>query len=110
MSDKSKENTNQDKTTEAKTIEDNLSEHNPDLWEFPCQFLFKAMAHAKPGVEEQIVEVIQAHVPGDYSPKVNPSKNGNYVSVSVTFTASSKEQLDQIYIAVNQIEHVKFCL
>lgn len=99
-----------DKNPQNKSIEDNLNEHNPDLWEFPCQFLFKAMAHAKPGVEEAIVSVIQQHVPGDYSPKVNPSKNGNYVSVSVTFTASSKEQLDEIYIAVNQIEHVKFCL
>jgi len=99
-----------DKNPQNKSIQDNLSEHNPDLWEFPSQFLFKAMAHAHPGVEELIVAVIQQHVPGDYLPKVNPSKNGNYVSVSVTFTASSKEQLDQIYIAVNEIEHVKFCL
>ncbi|WP_196139362.1 YbeD family protein [Aliikangiella sp. G2MR2-5] len=80
------------------------------LWEFPCQFLFKAMAHNKPGVDEEIVTVIQRFVPGDYSPKVNQSKNGNYVSVSVSFTASSKELLDEIYIAVNAIEHVKFCL
>ncbi len=84
--------------------------HIPELWEFPCQFLFKAMAHAHPGIEDEIVAVIQEFVPGDYSPKVNPSKNGNYVSVSVTFTASSKQQLDDIYIAVNKLEKVKFCL
>lgn len=82
----------------------------PDLWEFPCQFLFKAMAIAKPGVEAEIVSVIQSFVPGDYTPKLNPSKNGNYVSVSVTFKATSKEQLDEIYLAVNELEHVKFCL
>lgn len=90
--------------------QDNKQEHNPDLWEFPCQFLFKAMAHAVDGVENEIVSVIQQHVPGDYSPKVSPSRKGNYVAVSVTFTATSKEQLDQIYVAVNKIEHVKFCL
>ena len=90
--------------------QDNNQEHNPDLWEFPCQFLFKAMAHAVDGVENDIVSVIQQHVPGDYMPKVSPSRNGNYVAVSVTFTATSKEQLDQIYVAVNEIEHVKFCL
>jgi len=80
------------------------------LWEFPCQFMFKAMAHAVEGVEDEIVGVIQQHVPGDYTPSLNPSRTGKYVSVTVSFTATSKQQLDEIYVAVNAIENVKFCL
>ena len=83
---------------------------NEELWQFPCQFVFKAMAFATDGVEDEIVSVIQQHIPGDYSPKLNPSKTGKYVSVTVTFTATSKQQLDDIYIAVNELESVKFCL
>lgn len=83
---------------------------NQELWEFPCQFMFKAMAFAVEGVEEEIVGVIQSYVPGDYSPKLNPSRTGKYVSVTVTFTATSKQQLDEIYIAVNALENVKVCL
>ena len=80
------------------------------LWQFPCQFMFKAMAFAVEGVEDEIVSIIQGHVPGDYTPKINPSKTGKYISVTVTFTATSKKQLDDIYLAVNDLENVKFCL
>jgi uncharacterized protein len=81
-----------------------------ELWQFPCQFMFKAMAYAHEGVEDEIVAVIQSFVPGDYTPKLNPSRTGKYVSVSVTFTATSKQQLDEIYLAVNKLDSVKVCL
>jgi len=83
---------------------------NDELWEFPCDFMFKAMAYAVEGVEDEIVNAIQQHVPGDYVPKLNPSKTGKYVSVTVSFTATSKQQLDDVYISVNALESVKFCL
>ncbi|MET1256801.1 YbeD family protein [Aliikangiella maris] len=92
-----------------KQADNELISHD-DLWQFPCQYLFKAMALSKEGVEDEIVAVIQKFVPGDYTPKLNASKKGNYVAVSVTFQASSKQQLDEIYLAVNAIESVKFCL
>ncbi|MGX5200812.1 YbeD family protein [Aliikangiella sp. IMCC44632] len=81
-----------------------------ELWQFPCQFMFKAMAFAQAGVEDEIVAVIQRFVPGDYTPKLNPSRTGKYVAVSVTFTATSKQQLDEIYLAVNALDCVKVCL
>jgi len=86
------------------------SDQELDLWKFPCDFMFKAMAHANQNAEEQIVSTINRHVPGDYMPKLNPSKRGNYVAVSVTFKATSKQQLDEIYLAVNALECVKVCL
>jgi len=83
---------------------------NDDLWKFPCDFMFKAMAHANQNAEDKIVSVINKHVPGDYIPKLNPSKNGTYVAVTVTFRATSKEMLDEIYVAVNSLDCVKVCL
>jgi len=80
------------------------------LWQFPCEFLFKAMTVAEKGVEDEIVAVIQRHAPGDYSPTVKASRNGNYFAVSVKLTAQSKQQLDQIYREVNALSRVKFCL
>ncbi len=87
-----------------------MSEEEFDLWNFPCDFMFKAMAYANQGAEDQIISVINKFVPGDYIPKLNPSKKGNYVGVSVTFKATSKQQLDEIYLAVNALECVKVCL
>ncbi len=83
---------------------------NDDLWDFPCDFMFKAMAHSNQQAEDKIVSVINRHVPGDYVPKLNPSKNGNYIAVSVTFQATSKDMLDEIYLAVNELDCVKVCL
>lgn len=81
-----------------------------ELWNFPCDFLFKAMAVSDKNAEDDIVMVIQRHAPGDYTPNIKPSKKGNYISVSVTFMATSKQQLDNVYMEVNALEHVKFCL
>lgn len=87
-----------------------MSEEEIDLWKFPCDFMFKAMAHANQSAEDRIISVINQFVPGDYVPKISPSKKGNYVAVTVTFKASSKEQLDEIYLAVNKLDCVKVCL
>ena len=84
--------------------------NNDELWQFPCDFMFKALAHANQQADEKIVSVINQFVPGDYVPKINASKNGNYESVTVTFKAESKQQLDTIYLAVNNLDCVKVCL
>lgn len=87
-----------------------INEESIDLWKFPCDFMFKAMAHADRNAEVHIITVINQFVPGDYVAKLNHSKKGTYVAVSVTFTASSKSQLDEIYLAVNALDCVKVCL
>jgi uncharacterized protein len=84
--------------------------NNDELWKFPCDFMFKALAHANQQADEKIVSVINQFVPGDYIAKINPSKHGNYESVTITFKATSKEQLDEVYLAVNALECVKVCL
>ncbi|MEP1743089.1 MAG: DUF493 domain-containing protein [Kangiellaceae bacterium] len=84
--------------------------NSEELWQFPCDFMFKALAHANQQADEKIVSVINQFIPGDYVAKINPSKKGNYESVTVTFKAESKQQLDQIYIAVNKLDCVKVCL
>lgn len=94
--------TNKNELTEEQAVE--------QLWNFPCDFLFKAMAFANQNAEDKIISEINRIVPGDYVPKLNPSKKGTYVAVSVTFKAESKQQLDEIYLAVNQLECVKVCL
>lgn len=84
--------------------------NSEELWQFPCDFMFKALAHANQQADDKIVSVINQFIPGDYVAKINPSQKGNYESVTVTFKAESKKQLDEIYIAVNKLDCVKVCL
>jgi len=54
--------------------------------------------------------VLQQHAPGDYTPTTKPSSKGNYLSVTVTVTAQSKEHLETMYSALGQIELVRVVL
>lgn len=49
-----------------------------ELLEFPTPFTYKVMGQALPELVDQVVEVVQRHAPGDYTPTVKPSSKGNY--------------------------------
>ncbi len=81
-----------------------------DLLEFPCNFTYKVVGHAKPELTDLVVNVIQKHAPGDYSPSLKPSGKGNYHSVSVTILATSIEQVETLYKELSEIEIVRMVL
>ncbi|EEX65267.1 hypothetical protein CGT92_03910 [Vibrio metoecus] len=81
-----------------------------DLLEFPCSFTYKVMGYAKPELPERVLEVIQRHAPGDYSPRVKPSAKGNYHAVSVTIHATSIEQVEILYKELGDIDIVRMVL
>ncbi|MBF0470098.1 MAG: DUF493 domain-containing protein [Gammaproteobacteria bacterium] len=83
------------------------------LFEFPCQFPIKAMgAKAEGDFEQLITSIIEKHVPNlkSESVKTRESKNGNYAAVTVTITATSKQQLDNIYLELNGQKEVLMTL
>jgi putative lipoic acid-binding regulatory protein len=57
-----------------------------------------------------VVEVVQRHAPGDYSPQVKPSSKGNYHSVSITINATHIEQVETLYEELGNIEIVRMVL
>ncbi|UJF18824.1 DUF493 family protein YbeD [Vibrio sp. SS-MA-C1-2] len=81
-----------------------------DLLEFPCQFSFKVMGYAKPELPDLVLEVIQRHAPGDYTPKITPSKKGTYDAVSVTITATNIDQVETLYKELGEIDIVRVVL
>lgn len=80
------------------------------LLEFPTPFTYKVMGLAQPELVDQVVEVIQRHAPGDYSPDVKPSSKGNYHSVSITITATHIEQVETLYEELGKINIVRMVL
>ena len=67
--------------------------------EFPCRFPIKAMGRNRESFHAEVITIISRHIGDTHVPVVNsrPSKDGNYVSVTVTIVAASKAQLDSIY-------------
>ena len=80
------------------------------LVDFPCHFTFKVMGVATATLPDQVVEVLQQHAPGDYSPSVKPSSKGNYHSVSVSVRVESQENIEILYRSLADIEDVRYVL
>jgi putative lipoic acid-binding regulatory protein len=69
------------------------------LLEFPCAFPIKAMGRSESGFEALALAIVRRHVP-DFNTdcmKIVASKQGNYLSVTFTIEATSREQLDSVY-------------
>ena len=90
--------------------DDNLPDqaNEETLLEFPCEFAVKAMGLNEPGFQEIVVQIVRRHCPdlSEGCSKTRPSKNGKWVSVTVTLTATSKKQLDSIYMDLTAHERV----
>ncbi|TRW49408.1 DUF493 family protein [Aliidiomarina halalkaliphila] len=81
-----------------------------ELLDFPCDFRFKVMGLATEQLADQIIEVVQEHAPGDYTPEVRPSSKGNYYSVSVSVVVVSKQHIETLYRALSNIDDVRYVL
>jgi putative lipoic acid-binding regulatory protein len=80
--------------------------------QFPCQFPIKVMGACADGFADAICTLVQQHDPG-FDPKtleMRPSKNGNYLGLTVTISAQSREQLDALYRALTSHPMVKVVL
>lgn len=69
------------------------------LLAFPCLFPIKAMGRVDVQLELVVTEIVYRHSPETDTQTLTsrPSKDGNYLAVTITVTATSKPQLDAIY-------------
>ncbi len=80
--------------------------------EFPCRFPIKMMGHDTPEFRTTARALVEKHAGAvsDDAVQAALSRNGRFVSVTVTITATSQEQLDDIYRDVTSHEDVLMAL
>jgi putative lipoic acid-binding regulatory protein len=69
------------------------------LLQFPCDFPIKVMGQRQDGFAQAVLEVVLRHAP-DFEAaamEMRSSAKGNYMSLTCTIRASSREQLDALY-------------
>lgn len=89
-----------------------MNSHQESLIDYPCSFPIKIMGARVDGFAETICELVRQHAP-DFDPsslEMRPSRNGNYLGLTVTITARSREQLDGLYLALTEHPMVKVVL
>jgi len=89
-----------------------MSSDQDQLLEYPCDIAIKAMGRAEPGFDALVVEIVRRHVPdvseGAISTRL--SREGKYISVTVTVRATSREQLDAVYYDLTAHEKIAIAL
>ncbi|WP_153110493.1 HP0495 family protein [Propionivibrio limicola] len=82
------------------------------LLEFPCVFPLKIMGESHDALAQTVLEVILRHAP-DFdgaTMEMRASSTGKYISLTCTVNATSKLQLDALYIELSGHPMVKVVL
>jgi putative lipoic acid-binding regulatory protein len=82
------------------------------LIEYPSAFPIKVMGARVEGFTEAVIAIARRFDPGfdAASVEARPSKGGNYLGLTITITATSREQLDELYRALATHPMVKVVL
>ena len=78
------------------------------LFKFPCDFPLKVMGRRSDDFRSIVLGIVQKHA-GDIAAErieERPSRDGNYLSLTCTFAAQSREQLDALYRELTSCERV----
>lgn len=84
----------------------------PSLLEFPCDFPIKIMGKREDGFAQAVLETVLRHAP-DFDAaaiEMRPSAKGNYLSLTCTIRAVSRDQLDALYRELSRHPLVKIVL
>ncbi len=82
------------------------------LLEFPCDFPIKIMGRDQPQFRETAIALIEQHagnIPED-TIRTNLSREGNFLSITITIKAESQQQLDDIYRALSEHDEILVAL
>jgi putative lipoic acid-binding regulatory protein len=84
----------------------------PTLFVFPCDFPLKVMGRHTDDFRSIVLGIVQKHA-GPVLPaniEERPSRDGTYLSLTCTFNAQSKRQLDDLYRELTSCERVMVVL
>ena len=82
------------------------------LLKFPCEFPIKMMGRDTPEFRETARSLVEKHTGPIDDVAINDalSRNGNFVSITITVNATSQEQLDDIYRDVSSHDAILMAL
>jgi uncharacterized protein len=89
-----------------------MTDSGETVWKFPCSFPLKAFGRNSDDFEALVVEIVRRHVPDLDDSAVSSRTSGGdaYRSVTATFIAHSREQLDALYSELSSHEKILMVL
>jgi putative lipoic acid-binding regulatory protein len=89
-----------------------MEEDRNVILEFPCEFPLRVIGDDADDFHDFVVDIVRRHVPelDDRTISTQPSSNGRYRSIRMKFTATSRQQVDALYIELSSYTRVRFIL
>lgn len=80
------------------------------LLEFPVEYTIKVLGRDSEDFVEIVTATVAEYAPDHGPAELRPSNKGRFVSVNITFTAQSMQQLGNIHQALNACDQVAMIL
>ena len=76
-----------------------MSQQDPPRIEFPCDYPIKVLGRHSDEFQSVIMEVFEQHAPGfdQETIRVRASSKGTFTSVTITITATGRDQLEALH-------------
>lgn len=89
-----------------------MAEQPETLLEFPCHFPLKIMGKADDQLAQVVLQIVTKHAPGfdGATIEMRASSGGKYIGLTCTVVATSKPQLDALYMELTAHPLVKVVL
>ncbi len=89
-----------------------VEKEEDSIMKFPCEFPIKVMGAAEENFDMLVVNIVRKHAPDltEGAVKSRKSKEGRFISITVTVQAESRQQLDNIYMDLTAHEKVLMAL
>ena len=89
-----------------------MNDRDKPLLEFPCDFPIKVVGRNDPAFVPLVRELVERHVPDlpAGAIRTRASREDRFISVTVTVTATSRKQLDEVYMELSAHEDVMMVL
>lgn len=89
-----------------------MADREDTLLKFPCDFPIKMMGRDQDSFRQAAIAAIEEHAGklSDDAISTSSSRKGNFVSITVTISAQSQQQLDDIYQALTDHEEILVAL
>jgi putative lipoic acid-binding regulatory protein len=89
-----------------------MSNDAPELLKFPCDYPIKVMVRVEDGVRGDVDAIVQRHAgPIDLTAVTErPSAQGNFLGITYVISATSREQIAQLFAALKLCPQVMLVL
>lgn len=76
-----------------------MSGQSPPTIEFPCEYPVKVLGRRSDAFQPTVIAVFERHAPGfdESAIVVRDSRRGTFAAITVTITATGREQLDALH-------------